>query len=705
MDGSEAGIRLEAKPPTSQHQALLEVTESVATHRDLPALFHDLIERLPRLVNFDTLWLVLHEPARNVMRVHILETPSGAYLDIVERSIEDAPSGWVWERQEALIIPDAEQEKRFQKSLDSLREFGVKSLCILPLTTAHRRLGALGFGSQQAGAYSQEGVEFLQLVARQIALAVDNTLNYQAAQELQRQLEHERDRLRLLLDVNNNIVSNLDLRELLRAISTNVRRVMQCDYASVVLREPGDKNTLRVYARHFSQPGTGQEEEIMIPLEGTISGEVVKTGQALLLDEKDFSRFAPQTNPLVAAGLKSACFLPLTSHNHALGTLNVGKTQKDAFSTEDLDFLRQVANQVAIGVENALNYQQLAESRKRLAEERDYLIEEIRTDHDFEAIIGQSPVLKRILKQAELVAPTDSTVLILGETGTGKEILARAIHNISSRRERTFVNVNCAAIPLGLLESELFGHEKGAFTGAITQKIGRFELAHQGTLFLDEVGDIPLELQPKLLRVLQERDFERLGSTRTLHVDVRLVAATSRDLAQMVEEREFRSDLYYRLNIFPILVPPLRERPEDIPLLVAHFTDKYARRMDKRISKIPAETMDALKRYHWPGNVRELQNFIERATILTSGATLQAPLSELKQAAQVVQRKARTLADSEREQILRALREAQWVLGGPGGAAERLGLKRTTLFYKMRKLGITRPGAEGSRQKAVGSGQ
>jgi formate hydrogenlyase transcriptional activator len=333
----------------------------------------------------------------------------------------------------------------------------------------------------------------------------------------------------------------------------------------------------------------------------------------------------------------------------------------------------------------------VAEARERLAEERNYLKEEIRTEHDFEAVIGQSPALKRILKQAELVAPTGSTVLIMGETGTGKEVLARAIHDISPRRERTFVSVNCAAIPMGLLESELFGHERGAFTGAIARKVGRFELAHQGTLFLDEVGDIPLELQPKLLRVLQEQKFERLGSTRTLQVDTRLMAATSRDLAQMVEDREFRGDLYYRLNIFPILIPPLRERPEDIPLLVAHFTDKYARRMDKRINRIPTETMDALRHYHWPGNVRELQNFIERATILTPGSTLQAPLSELRHASMDAPRKARTLADNEREQIMRALRESQWVLGGPGGAAERLGLKRTTLFYKMRKLGITRP--------------
>jgi len=689
MDASGAGEKTAHRPPASQHQALLEVTESIATHRDLPALFHDLIERLPRLVNFDTLWLVLHEPTRNVMRVHILETPSRAYVDFVERTIQDAPAGWVWERQEALIISDLEQETRFEKALDSIREIGVRSFCVLPLTTAHRRLGAVGFGSQRVGAYAEAGVEFLQLVARQIAVAVDNALNYQAAQALQQQLEHERDRLKLLLDLNNSVVSTLDLRQLFRAISASVRRVMECDYASVLLPEPDGKQ-LRVYARNFFEGGESWLEEIVVPATGRPASKVLESGKPLIFDSVALSRYGPQLN-LWSIGIRSLCVLPMMSRDRVIGTLNLGQLRDGAFSQGDVDFLSQVANQIAIGVENALNYEQVTEARERLVEERNYLNEEIRTEHDFEAIIGQSPALKRILKQAELVAPTGSTVLILGETGTGKEVLARAIHDISPRRERTFVSVNCAAIPMGLLESELFGHEKGAFTGAIAQKTGRFELAHQGTLFLDEVGDIPLELQPKLLRVLQEQEFERLGSTRTLHVDTRLMAATSRDLTQMVENREFRGDLYYRLNIFPILVPPLRERPEDIPLLVAHFTDKYARRMDKRISKIPAETMDALKHYHWPGNVRELQNFIERATILTSGSTLQAPLSELRQASREVQRKARTLAETEREQIMRALRESQWVLGGPGGAAERLGLKRTTLFYKMRKLGITRP--------------
>jgi formate hydrogenlyase transcriptional activator len=687
-DSGEGQYKTALKPPASQHQALLEVTESIATHRDLPALFRDLVDRLPRLVNFDTMWLVLHDPSLKVMRLQILESPSRSYSGVVERSVEESPSGWVWQHQQPMIVPDMEQESRFAPAMDLLRSYDVRSMCILPLTTAHRRLGAMGFGSQRLGAYAETGVEFLEMVVRQVAVAVDNALSHETAHALQRQLEHERDRLKLLLDLNNRVVSTLDLRQLFRAISSSLRQVMEYDYASVLLPE-ADGRQLRVYAREFSEGDEAWQEEIVVSARDRPAADVLKTGEPLILDRQALNRYRPDLN-LRAMGLRSVCVLPMMSRGRVIGTLNLGRLREGAFPPEDIHFLSEVANQVAIGVENALDYRQVTEARERLAEERNYLTEELRTDHGFDSIVGQSPALKRILKQAELVAPTNSTVLIMGETGTGKEIMARAIHEISPRADHTFVSVNCAAIPMGLLESELFGHEKGAFTGAIGQKTGRFELAHQGTLFLDEIGDIPLELQPKLLRVLQEKEFERLGSNRTIHVDTRLMAATSRDLAQMVEDREFRSDLYYRLNIFPILVPPLRERPEDIPLLVAHFTDKYARRMDKRIGKIPMEVMEALQRYHWPGNVRELQNFIERATILTSGTSLQAPLTELKQATRETPKRSRTLADSEREQIMKALRESQWVLGGPGGAAERLGLKRTTLFYKLRKLGISR---------------
>ncbi|MGO8790404.1 MAG: sigma 54-interacting transcriptional regulator [Terriglobia bacterium] len=697
-DSAAGGVLLE--PFASSAEALLEVWESIASHRDLPSLIRDLTERLPRLVNFTSLWLVLHEPARNKMRLHVIGTPEGMGVDVIEREVEDSPSGLAWQTQRPFIVIDTTREARFPEAVELLRREGVRSFCILPLTTAHRRLGGMGFGSPRVETYRETDMEFLRYVAGQVAVAVDNALSQQDAQALQRQLERERDRLRLLLELNNNIVSNLNLREMLRAVSTNVQRVMKCDFTSVAIRDTGDERTLRAYARYFSQPYAGQDEEIVIPMEETISGTVITTGEELLLDEKDFSRFPPRINPVVAAGLKSGCFLPLVSHQKVLGSLNVGKLQEGGFAEEEVEFLRQVASQVAIGVENALNYSRVNEVRERLAEERVYLNEEIRTDHNFEEIIGDSHALKEALGQVKTVALTDSTALILGETGTGKELIARAIHNISSRRERTFVKVNCAAIPLGLLESELFGHEKGAFTGAIARKIGRFELADQGTLFLDEVGDIPLELQPKLLRVLQEQEFERLGSSRTLRVNVRLVAATSRNLLEMVDKREFRGDLYYRLNVFPITIPPLRERAEDIPLLARYFAEKYARRMNKRIETIPADIMQPLIGYHWPGNIRELQNFIERAVILSQTTTLQAPHGELERLAEKSPaRSVRSLAATDRDQIIEALAAANWALGGPGGAAERLGLKRTTLLYRMRRLGISRPADDNSASR------
>jgi formate hydrogenlyase transcriptional activator len=379
-----------------------------------------------------------------------------------------------------------------------------------------------------------------------------------------------------------------------------------------------------------------------------------------------------------------------------LGSLNVGRFCDTAFTTDEVGLLGQVAQQVAIAVENGLAYRKIDELKEKLSKEKLYLEEEIRTNYNFEEIIGDSAAIRDTLQKIVIVAPTDSTVLIQGETGTGKELLARAIHNLSARKSRTFVKLNCAAIPTGLLESELFGHERGAFTGAIAQKVGRFELAHGGTLFLDEVGEIPLELQSKFLRVLQEQEFERLGGTKTIKVDVRLVAATNRDLASMVANREFRSDLYYRLHVFPIVNPPLRDRREDVPRLVQHFTQKFARRMNKGIETVPAETMATLSRYHWPGNIRELENFIERAVILSRGSNLDAPLAELERLSAessptlTPTLPTATLEEAERDHIRRALEQANWLVGGPSGAAARLGMKRTTLQSRMAKLGIKR---------------
>jgi formate hydrogenlyase transcriptional activator len=506
------------------YRALLAVSEAIASHRDLPALFHELAGRLHEVMRFDYLALVLHEAATNTMRLHVLEAPEPAPLTpVIVLPLEDDPAGLVWQIQQTLIISSADELRRWPRLLDRVQASGVQSLCWLPLTTARRRLGTLVFACKQPTDYDTADAGFLQFVANQVAVAVENALAFQEIEAAFREIEALKD---------------------------------------------------------------------------------------------------------------------------------------------------------------------------QLAKENAYLEEEVRTEHNFGEIVGESPALRRVLKQVETVAPTGSTVLIRGETGTGKELIARALHELSPRRGRTFVKLNCAAIPTGLLESELFGHEKGAFTGAISQKVGRFELAHEGTLFLDEVGDIPPELQPKLLRVLQEQEFERLGGTKTIKVDVRLVAATNRDLARMVADGRFREDLYYRLNVFPVALPPLRERPDDIPRLVRHFTQRFARRMGRRIEAIPPAVMEALVRYPWPGNIRELQNVIERAVILSPGPSLQVPLGDLQPApsqARVPAAAPGTLADAERDHILGVLRETGWVLGGPNGAAARLGMKRTTLQSRMKKLGISRP--------------
>jgi formate hydrogenlyase transcriptional activator len=500
------------------------------------------------------------------------------------------------------------------------------------------------------------------------------------------------DRLQLLLNVTTQVVSNLQLSDLLRAISANIRRVMECDCASLALPDAENKE-LHLYMLDFPEGKGFLREEGDYSIEGSPYGTAFGTMKPLALDAP-FSGWLNDRDiqSRIREGFKSLCFLPLIRCNRAIGTLNLGRLRDNTFTEEELRFLGQVSVQIAIAVENAVEYGQMSEAKERLVEQKFYLEDEIRVEHNFEEIIGNSPRLEDVLESVRTVAPADSTVLIQGETGTGKELIARAIHNLSPRKSQAFVKVNCAAIPSGLLESELFGHEKGAFTGAIAQKIGRFELAHKGTLFLDEVGDIPLELQPKLLRVLQEQEFERLGSTRTQRVDVRLLAATNAGLTQMVAEKKFRSDLYYRLNVFPINVPSLRDRRDDIPLLVRHFANKYARRMGKQIESIPTETMDALSRYAWPGNIRELQNLMERAVLLSKGPSLRVPLGEIfTDADPGAISGGNALEQAEREQIVRALRESNWVVGGARGAAARLGLKRTALAYKMQKFGIVRP--------------
>jgi formate hydrogenlyase transcriptional activator len=499
-------------------------------------------------------------------------------------------------------------------------------------------------------------------------------------------------RYRTLLAVSEAVVSHRDLHALFHDLADRLRQVVAFDYLILVLHDAAN-NTMR---RHILESSESLPVQIpgALPIDEGPAGWVWRTQEPLILsnlaEETRWPQFLELVQPL---GLHSNCTLPLTTARQRLGALAFLSRKAAAYDGADVDYLQLVANQVAVAVENARAFEYIEKLKEKLTQEKVYLEEEIRTEHNFDEIVGESAALRRVLREVETVAPTDSTVLIRGETGTGKELIARALHQLSPRRDRTFVKINCAAIPTGLLESELFGHEKGAFTGAITQKVGRFELAHQGTLFLDEVGDIPAELQPKLLRVLQEQEFERLGSTRTLRVHVRVVAATNRDLARMVADGRFRSDLYYRLNVFPVVLPPLRERRGDVPRLVRHFAQKVARRMGRLIETIPAEAMDALVSYPWPGNVRELENVIERAVILSPGPALRLNLGDLQAAGPVEAPPASavTLADAERDHILGVLRETGWVLGGPNGAAARLAMKRTTLQSKMKKLGIARP--------------
>jgi PAS domain S-box-containing protein len=493
----------------------------------------------------------------------------------------------------------------------------------------------------------------------------------------------------LLHELSKVFFANLEVRKLLVAISASLQQIAPHDYATLALHQSGS-DAMREYALQSDSQDQALSERV-ISIDDSPAGETFRTQRAIVLSPIESSNYAAnELKPLVAAGLKSGCWLPLSSGERAVGVLMIGCQRLDAFSERELEMLLPLARQIATAIDSSLAHQQIAEEAKRLSAEKEYLEEELTTEHGFEDIIGEGTGLKRVLRQVETVAPTEATVLILGETGTGKELIARAIHRLSNRHRRTFVKLNCAAIPSGLLESELFGYERGAFTGAISQKVGRLELADQGTLFLDEIGDLPLELQPKLLRALQEKEVERLGSTRTIPVDVRLIAATNRDLAQMVSDRQFRSDLYYRLRVFPISLPPLRERRDDIPLLVSFFVQNHARRLGKRIETIPPETMRAFVRWDWPGNIRELENFIERAVILTNGPVLRAPLSELELERQEDDKSASgTLETAEREHILRVLREAKGMIGGPDGAAARLGLKRTTLNSKLKKLGIT----------------
>lgn len=676
-----------------RYRALLNVSISISGHHSLAELLAHLAQELPRAITCSSITLALHDSDRSTMRLHLLETllPSSS-LPERDYPIEGIPEGWVWQHQKPFVCMNVEQETRFLNVMAKVGSEGITSFSIVPLTTTRGRLGSMGVWSNEGHSFEGAELDFLQQVAKQVAVAIENALNFEHAQQAEKEMRSQYERERLMLEINNAVVSHLSLRDLLKAISLSLRRVIPHDAALLTLHEPGS-NQLRLHALDLQMFGTVPfEEGVLISLHDTPEGQAIASRQPVLVCPiVDLTRFSSSwVRHAVENGVRSGCAVPLITHDRTVGALSVVSLRENAFGEADARLLSQCAKQIAIAVENVLAYQEIATLKDKLDKEKLYLEDQIRSELNFEEIIGESPAIKQVLKQVGIVAPTDSTVLILGETGTGKELLARAIHDRSKRRERTFVKLNCAAIPTGLLESELFGHERGAFTGAIATKVGRFELADGGTLFLDEVGDIPLELQSKLLRVLQEQEFERLGSTRTIKVSVRLLAATNRNLVEMVEGARFRTDLYYRLNVFPIVSPSLRDRAGDIPLLVRYFTQRLARRMEKRIERIPSDVMDALCGYQWPGNVRELENFIERAVILSQGTDLSVPLGELKTAVRNGPHLVTTLQAAERDHILRALEKTNWVIAGPSGAATLLGMKRSTLQSRMAKLGISR---------------
>ena len=686
--------------PEARYETLIRVSNAIGTYRDPQDLFRALVRELHRVVQFDRVGVSIHDEKSNTFHRHFLDAETEAAIPPdPELKMEESDAWWVYQNQEPMITSLAPHDTEVCNFREILKKHGIRSVCTLPLTTAHSKIGALTFASKAPDIYTAEEVHFLSVVAEQIALAFDNALHFAAAQASQQQLRKKSERVGLLLELTNHVVSNLDFRDLLRAVVASTRRVMGCDGAGVTLPD-GDNTHLRIYAMDFPFSVESVQEESLVPIDEDISGEVFRTGKLWCGSVQEARRQGMKDTAQAEVG--TVCVLPLVSRGRVLGTFGVVKYQDNAF-TGDIEFLTQIANQVAIAVENALAFGEIRELKDKLAQEKLYLEDEIRSEMNFAQIVGTSASLRKVLKRVETVAPTDSTVLIYGETGAGKELIARAIHDLSPRRSKPFVKLNCAAIPTGLLESELFGHEKGAFTGAIAQRIGRFEVANGGTIFLDEIGEIPLELQTKLLRVLQEREFERLGSSRTLRTDARLIAATNRDLEAMVSEQKFRSDLFFRVNVFPVQVPPLREREGDIPLLARHFAQQFSRRMNKVIETIPSAAMDALCRYHWPGNIRELQNVIERAVIVSTSPALSVDLADLnfsktgRELERAISPKSPAngalhdvLEQSERQQILKALEQCNWVVAGPNGAAKHLGMKRSTLQQRIRKLGIAR---------------
>ena len=679
-------------PADTRYRALLDVSRAMVEQPTVKAVLHSLREVLSSSCRLHGAHLYVLGSDQESL--HLLEFDREADAPAIKIGTKISRIGEaarVLEDLEPIFLPDVSQEMLKHPELAPFATQSVgRSTYMFPVSTSQQRYGILVVTKDRGQEFVPEDVELLRSLASHVAVALECALARDCAEQYQHQLANEHDRLRLLLEINNHLVSKLDISDVFRSASASIRSYFGNDFTGFwVLAK--DSHQLQSVVLDF--PGAnGLLAEVSSADLSNHQYEKLRTRHSDILSINQMEELPPTfAETLKAESIRSVAVTPLVTGSGPLGLLAIGSRKLGAFKQADLDLLSQIGNQISLALDNALAYGRLNASAARLEEERLYLESEIRSEHNFEDIVGKSAALRKVLDQVAIVAPTGSTALLHGETGTGKELIARAIHNLSPRRERTFVRLNCAAIPSGLVESELFGHEKGAFTGALMQKRGRFELADRGTLFLDEIGDISLELQPKLLRALQEHEFERLGSTKTIRVDVRLIAATHRDLSRMISNNQFREDLFYRLNVCPIEIPPLRERREDIPLLVHYFISSHSRQMQKRVKSVPEQAMEALVNADWPGNVRQLENFIERCVIFTQGDELNVLRAELtKASSRSVPSAAPRFEQAERKVIIDALIAASGKIAGKGGAAERLGLKRTTLQNKMNKLNISR---------------